>query len=223
VRREEDVMRIARPSSFTGLAKVIIYLAFGASLLVTLNTVGSFIYMMANAGDLSRVNATNMYEMSALAEEISPDTWGSESGEVSFRLHKLYGELSYLNMPRALVLAVFFRELVLCGLFFIGVVQLANMFEDLSRGKPFVRENAARLRIVGYAMAGGALFKVLVQTGTFLLFRGEIYIKGTETPWLFLLKETFNGGLLAGGIVVLVISEVFRIGTRLQEEQELTV
>jgi hypothetical protein len=216
-------MRIARPSSFTGLAKAVIYLAFGASLIVTLYSVGSFIYVMANADDLSRVNATNMYEMSALKEQISRDVWESESGAVKFRLHKLYGELSYLNMPRGLVLAAFFRVLVLCGLFFIGVVQLANMFEDVSRGKPFVRENAARLRVVGYAMAGGALFKFLVQMGTFMLFRGEIEMAGAEIPWLWLFRETFNWGLLAGGIVVLVISEVFRVGNRLQEEQELTV
>ncbi len=216
-------MRIARPSSFTGLAKAIIYLAFGASLLVTLYSVGSFIYMMANADDLSRIAATNRYEMSALTEELSSDIRQSESGDVRFRLYKIYGEYSYLNMPRGLVLAIFFRELVLCGLFFIGVVQLANMFEDVSRGKPFVRENAARLRVVGYAMAGGALFKFLVQMATVLLFRGDIEMSGAAIPWLWLLKETFNWGLLAGGIVVLVISEVFRVGTRLQEEQELTV
>jgi hypothetical protein len=216
-------MRIARPSSFTGLAKAVIYLAFGASLLVTLYSVGSFIYMMANADDLSRIAATNRYEMSALTEELSSDIRQSESGDVRFRLYKIYGEYSYLNMPRGLVLAVFFRELVLCGLFFIGVVQLANMFEDVSRGKPFVRENAARLRVVGYAMAGGALFKFLVQMATVLLFRGDIEMSGAAIPWLWLLKETFNWGLLAGGIVVLVISEVFRVGTRLQEEQELTV
>jgi len=216
-------MRIARPSSFTGLAKAVIYLAFGASLLVTLYSVGSFIYMMSNADDLSRVVATNRYELPALAEKLSPDVRQSESGAVGFRLYKIYGDYSYLNMPRRLVLAAFFRELVLCGLFFIGVVQLANMFEDVSMGKPFVRENAARLRVVGYAMAGGALFKLLAQTGTVLLFRGEIEMSGAEIPWLWLLRETFNWGLLAGGIVVLVISEVFRIGNRLQEEQELTV
>ncbi len=216
-------MRIARPSSFTGLAKVVIYLAFGASLLVTLYSVGSFIYMVTNADDLSRIVATNRYEMSALTKDLSPDIRQSESGEVRFRLYKIYGDYSYLNMPRKLVLAVFFRELVLCGLFFIGVVQLANMFEDVSNGKPFVRENAARLRIVGYAMAGGALFKFVVQMGTFFLYKGEIEIVGAKIPWLWLLRETFNWGLLAGGIVVLVISEVFRLGNRLQEEQELTV
>ena len=81
------------------------------------------------------------------------------------------------------MLAAFFRILVLCGLFFIGVVQM----------------------------------------GTFLLFKGEIAMSGAEIPWLWLLGETFNWGILAGGLVVLAISEVFRLGNKLQEEQELTV
>ncbi len=72
-------------------------------------------------------------------------------------------------------------------------------------------------------MAGGAIFKFVVQMGTFLLFKGEIAMSGAEIPWLWLLRETLNWGLLAGGLVVLVISEVFRLGNKLQEEQELTV
>jgi hypothetical protein len=216
-------MRVWNLSSLTGLAKVVIYLAFAASLLVILSSLGSFIYILSNADDLSKVAVTNMYELPAIAEEISPDVWESESGAVSFRLHKIYGEFSYLNMTRTLVLAVFFRILVLCALFFIGVVQMVNIFEDVSLGKPFAVENARRLRIVGYAMAGGAIFKFVVQMGTFLLFKGEIAMSGAEIPWLWFLRETFNWGLLAGGLVVIAISEVFRLGNKLQEEQELTV
>jgi len=216
-------MRFSKLSSLTGLAKVVIYLAFGVSLIVILDAFGSFIYVMSNAGDLSKVTVTNTYELPALAEKISPDVWESENGTVRFRVHKIYGEFSHLNMPRTLVLAAFFRILVLCALFFIGIVQMANIFEDVSQGKAFARENAGRLRIVGYAMAGGAIFKFVVQMGTFLLFKGEIAMRGAEIPWIWLLRETFNWGLLAGGLVVIVISEVFRLGNKLQEEQELTV
>lgn len=216
-------MRVSNLSSLTVLAKVVIYIAFGASLLVILSSVGSFIYMMSNADDLSRINATNMYELPAISRELDGDVWQSENGAVKFRLHKLYGEFAYLNMSRTLVLVIFFRILVLCALFFIGVVQMVNIFEDVGQGKPFARENAGRLRIVGYAMAGGAIFKFVAQMGTLLLLKGEIAMSGAEIPWFWLLRETLNWGLLAGGLVVLVISEVFRLGNKLQEEQELTV
>jgi hypothetical protein len=216
-------MKISGLSPLTGLVKVVIYIAFAASLLVSVYAVGSFIYLMSHADDLGSVSATNMYELPGLASDLASDVWQSESGAASFRLHKLYGEFSYLTMPRTLVLAAFFRILVLCGLFFIGVVQMANIFEDVGAGKPFAPENAGRLRVVGCAMAGGALFKVVVQLGTFLIFKKDIAMSGAEIPWLWLVREAFNWGLLAGGLVVLVISEVFRLGNKLQEEHELTV
>jgi hypothetical protein len=216
-------MKFSGLSPLTGLVKAVIYVAFAASLLVGLYAVGSFIYVMANADDLGRVTATNMYELPALAEEISPDVWATENGAIKFRLDKIYGEFSYLSMPRTLVLAAFFRIIVLCGLFFIGVVQMANIFEDVGAGRPFARENAGRLRVIGCAMAGGALFKFVVHMGTFLIFKKDIAMSGAEIPWLWLVREAFNWGLLAGGLVVLVISEIFRLGNRLQEEHELTV
>jgi hypothetical protein len=216
-------MRFSNLSSLTGLVKVVIYLAFGASLIVILNSVGSFIYILSNADDLSKVAVTEMYQLPAIARDLDGNVWQSENGEIKFRLHKLYGEFSFLNMPRTLVLVVFFRILVLCALFFIGIVQMINIFEDVGQGKAFARENAGRLRIVGYAMAGGAIFKFIVQMGTLLLLRDELAMQGAETPWLWVFRETLNWGLLAGGLIVLVISEVFRLGNKLQEEQELTV
>lgn len=209
--------------AMTGFVKVWIYLAFGAAMLAFLYILGNFIYTLSNADDLSRVNVTNMYELPTLAEEQQAHTWETESGSIKFKAYKLYGELSYLNMPRELVLAVFFRIFVLWGLFSIGVVQMANVFEDVSRGKAFVKENAGRIRVVGLVMAGAAIFKVAAFIGTMLLFRDEIAVKETTIPWYWVIKDTLSLGLLVGGLIVIVISEVFRLGNRLQEEQELTV
>jgi Protein of unknown function (DUF2975) len=223
-RNEREVdMRVSGFQGFTWFVKVVIYLAFGIAMLWALYAVGSFVYMMSNADDLSKIVATNTYELPALAKEVGANVWETENGAIRFKIHKLYGEFSYLSMPRPMVLAVFFKVLGLCGLFFIGIVQMANVFEDVSRGKPFVKENAGRLRIVGFAMAGGAIFKLLVQIAIFIQFKNEIAMRGATIPWLWLLKETLNLGLLFGGLVVIVISEIFRLGNQLQEEQELTV
>jgi len=216
-------MKASGLSSLTGCVRVMIYLAFAGAVIAILYSLGSFVYTMVNADDLSKVALTNTYELPVLAKEVVAGAWETESGAVRFRLHKLYGEFSYLNMPRTLVVAAFFRVIVLSVLFLVGVVQMANIFEDVSLGRPFVPENARRLRIVGYAMAGGAIFKVLVQMGTFFLFKDAIEMEGAQIPWFWLLRETLSLGLLFGGLVVLVISEVFRLGNRLQEEQELTV
>jgi len=62
-----------------------------------------------------------------------------------------------------------------------------------------------------------------MYAGTLLVFRNNIEMAGGHIPWLLFVKVGFSPELLLGGIIVIVISEVFRLGNRLQEEQELTV
>jgi hypothetical protein len=207
----------------TRFAKVAIYLACGVGVLGLLYGTGSFIYTMINADDLSDVLVTEILELPLLAREQAAGPWETESGAVKFRLYKIYGEFSYLNMPRGLQFVVYIRVLGLWALFFIGTVQLAKVLRDVSQGKAFVLENARRLRIVGCAMAGGAIFKFLMYLGTVSLFGSGFEIVGTALPWMIFARLALSPGLLLGGIVVIVISEVFRLGNQLREEQELTV
>ena len=216
-------MNISGLQSLTGFVKVVIYLAFIGALLAIVYVLGGFIYVMAHADDLSRVSMTNLYKLPEIAREHGGGVWEAANGGIRFRLLHVYGQFSYLNMPRGMVLAIYFRIFVKVALFLIGVVQMANIFEDVSRGKPFVLENARRLRIVGYCMAGGAIFTWLAQMGIMLLYRNEIMMKDASFDWYWYLKELLNPGLLFGGLIVIVISEVFRLGNKLQEEQELTV
>jgi hypothetical protein len=216
-------MKFLQLQRVTGFAKVVIYLACGICLLVLVYATGSFIYTMIKADDLSNVLITETLELPSLAREQAAGPWETENGRVRFRLHKICGEFSYLNMPRVLVFAAFLRVLGLWGLFFIGTVQMARVLRDVSRGKAFARENARRLRIVGFAMAGGAIFKLLMHLGALLLFWSDIAVKGAAIPWTMYVSTAFSPYLFLGGIIVIVISEVFRLGNQLQEEQELTV
>ncbi len=209
--------------ALTGFVKVVIYIAFGVVLIGFVDIVGSFVYTMYNADDLSHVTMTNTNELPEVTDQQRTQAWRSKTSDIDFKVHKVYGELAYLSMPRDLVLMIYFRLSVLWALFAIGVVQMAHVFEDVSRGRPFVRENAGRLRIVGAAMAGAAIFKVVAVIGTVFLFRDEIAVTGATIPWFWLMKDTLSLGLLFGGLIVVVISEVFRLGNALQEEHELTV
>jgi len=215
-------MKFLQLQRVTGFAKVVIYLACVVGLLGLIYATLSFIYTMVKADDLSNVAVTEILELPALAREQAAGPWETESG-IKYRLCKIYGEFSYLNMPRVLVFAAFLRVLGLWALFYIGTVQIARVLRDVSRGKAFARENARRLRIVGYAMAGGAIFKLLMHLGALLLFWSDIAVKGAAVPWIIYISTAFSPGLFLGGIIVIVISEVFRLGNRLQEEQELTV
>jgi hypothetical protein len=216
-------VKLLQLQRLTGFAKVAIYLACGIGVLGLLYGTASFIYTMINADDLSHVLVTEIVELPSLAREQAAGPWETEGGAVKFRLHKIYGEFSHLNMPRGLQLVAYARVLGLWALFFIGTVQLAKVLRDVSQGKAFILENAKRLRIVGYAMAGGAIFKFLMYLGTVSLFRGGFVVEGAAIPWMFFIRLASSPGLLLGGIIVVVISEVFRLGNQLREEQELTV
>lgn len=207
----------------TGFAKVVIYLACGIGLLGLVYTTGGFIYTMVKADDLSAVQVTEILELPSLAREQAAGPWETEDGAFRFRLLKIYGEFSYLNAPRILLFAAYVRVFGLWALFLIGTVQMARVLRDVGRGKAFALENARRLRIVGYAMAGGAVFKAVMYFGTLMVLRGDIEVAGSAIPWGFFVWVALSPGLLLGGIIVIVISEVFRLGNRLQEEQELTV
>ena len=216
-------MKLFQLQRVSGFAKVAILIAVVICLLGLIYATVNFIYTMVKADDLSKVMITEILELPALAREQPAGPWPTENGVVQFRLCKIYGEFSYLNMPRIMVFAVYLRVLVLWGLFFIGTVQMARGLRDVCRGKAFAPENAKRLRIIGFAMAGGAIFKLLIYIGTIFLFRGDFVVAGASIPWPMFIEQALSPGFFLGGIVVLVISEVFRLGNRLQEEQDLTV
>ena len=216
-------MKLLQLQRLTGFAKVAIYLACGVGLLALIYGIGGFIYTMVKADDLSDVLTTEIFELPALARAQPAGPWETESGAVRYRLHKIYGEFSHLNMPRGMVFVAYLRVLGLWVLFVIGTVQMAKVLRDVSQGKAFILENARRLRIVGYAMAGGAIFKFFMYAWVLIAFRSDFVVVGAASPWMMFIQIALSPGLLLGGIIVLVISEVFRLGNELREEQELTV
>ena len=207
----------------TGVVRAGIYLAFALSIVALLYIAGTFVYALTHAGDLGVDIATNVYRMPAFEERIGERVFESGTGAVRFRLQEIHAAFTWLNMPRKIVFAVYFQLFILWLLFFIGVRELANVFEDVGAGKPFVRENARRLRVVGLCMAGGGIFKILFMVVSTVVFYDDVMIPGARLSWRLLAAGDPNLGFIFGGLVVLAVSEVFRLGNALHEEQSLTV
>lgn len=89
------------------------------------------------------------------------------------------------------------------------VERLLEILKTLRFGSPFVRENADRFRAVGYAllMGEGAKFAFGLLS---MIYDADIEINTSFIAWLAI-------------IAVFVLSEVFREGARMKEEQDLTV
>ncbi|GJL91113.1 DUF2975 domain-containing protein [Hyphococcus sp.] len=89
------------------------------------------------------------------------------------------------------------------------VNRLLEILKTLRFGSPFVKENADRFRGLGYAllMGEGAKFAFGFLS---LIYDADVSINSSFITWLAI-------------IAVFVLSEVFREGAQMKEEQDLTV
>ena len=113
----------------------------------------------------------------------------------------------------------------LVGLFlFLAFVQwvigeLRALIRTLRDGRPFVRVNATRIRRIGWAVIVGEVVRAL---GTFLSDR---YVMSHFVASGLRFEAELDVSVIAiiTGLVILVIAEVFRTGTRLDEDHALTI
>ncbi|MEL6110827.1 MAG: DUF2975 domain-containing protein [Planctomycetota bacterium] len=99
------------------------------------------------------------------------------------------------------------------------VKQLRDIVRTIDQQEPFVSENVQRVRTLGLLIIGFAVAKCLTQ----LAISG--YADSKVVPKGFSLDGHLEMpiGLLIAGTAVIVLSEVFRHGTRLRDEQSLTI
>jgi len=95
------------------------------------------------------------------------------------------------------------------GIVLYVVNRLLEVLKTLRFGSPFVMENADRFREVGYALLLGEGLKIIFAIWSFII--------GVEAD----IEISLMGWVAV--IVVFVLSEVFREGARMKEEQDLTV
>lgn len=101
------------------------------------------------------------------------------------------------------------RYFISFGVALYVVERLLELLKTLRFGAPFVRENATRFRNVGWALLIGELSKI----GIWIL----AHLTGADV------EADLDFTLFVAIAAVFVLSEVFREGARMKEEQDLTV
>ena len=99
------------------------------------------------------------------------------------------------------------------------VTQLRQLFRSLSQGLLFIPDNARRIRSVGLTVIGGECARAA------LVYFWSYYtsLHFTANGLRFVASTDFNVITVFSGFAILVIAEVFREGTRLHEDQSLTI
>jgi hypothetical protein len=121
-------------------------------------------------------------------------------------------EGSFLFLNAAFLIAIFLVAIW-------GLEQLHKVVGTMRKGQPFVAANARRLRHVAASVVGGELLRAAV------VFFNQFYAKTYFTATGLLFDASFNVEFFAVvlAFVIFAIAEVFAAGTRLDEDQALTI
>jgi hypothetical protein len=118
-----------------------------------------------------------------------------------------------LVVPTLLGLSVMFA----LALFVLG--QLRALVRTLRDGRPFVPANATRIRWIAFAVIAGEFARAAV------MYSANSYVMThfSASALQFDAWPDLNVFTLVHGLIILAIAEVFRTGTRLDEDQSLTI
>ncbi len=100
-----------------------------------------------------------------------------------------------------------------------GLEQLHKVFGTLRKGEPFVHVNAVRLRHVAAAIIAGEVIQAAMVSFNQFYAKSHFTATGLLFDWSF--NIDFFSIVLA--FIVVAIAEVFAAGTRLDEDQALTI
>ena len=129
------------------------------------------------------------------------------------------GSLRFSPRSRSAVAAGALGLIAVLALVLWIIGQLRDVVRTLRDGEPFVAANARRIRRIGWAV----IFGELARAG--FTYVGTSYAMASVSADGLRFYPRSDLGVLPilYGLIILVIAEVFRIGTRLDEEQSLTV
>jgi hypothetical protein len=116
-------------------------------------------------------------------------------------------------LSNAMVLVV----LLVVMLWVIG--QLRAVFSTLRDGRPFVAANASRIRRIAWVLIGWEVARTAVVFAESYYAMTHFSADGLRLG----VRPDLNVFAIVNGLIILVIAEVFRIGTQLDEDQSLTV
>jgi len=105
------------------------------------------------------------------------------------------------------------------GLFLYFLKQFREIIQTVESGDPFVFENARRVRIIGLLILVGGFVGGLLETAGGIWADSMFVTEGFDLST----QIGLDFSTLISGLSIIVLSEIFRYGTQMREEQSLTV
>ena len=96
---------------------------------------------------------------------------------------------------------------------------LRSLIASLRAGRPFVAANANRVRAIGWAVIIGEIGRAAVVYFENHYAMTHFAVEGLQ----FMARPDLSVFAIVHGLIILALAEVFRAGTRLDEDQSLTI
>jgi Protein of unknown function (DUF2975) len=128
--------------------------------------------------------------------------------------------ITFTRLPAG-QLAVHLAVWVLNAALYLPILhQLRKLFAALAQGRPFVRDNAMRLRTLGVVLIGTEVARTALRLGQ------GAYVAWTFTSAglrLYPLTLVLRTTVVFVGAALIVVAEAFRRGAELEDDQAFTV
>ncbi len=135
------------------------------------------------------------------------------------RIDRVDGSLKIPSTSKWFIAANAVVLIVILSFMLFVLDQLKAVFRTLVHGNPFVPENARRIRWIALAVIVAEIARSVIVFAENYYAMTHVVIAGlTFDAW-----PRVDFSTIGYGLIILVIAEVFRAGTRLDEEQSLTV
>jgi hypothetical protein len=147
----------------------------------------------------------------------------SPQSQVDLRLYTQFLRLTFIGSrgAEARMIAVGGLGLVLLGLVIAQsiVYRLRKILASLNEGEPFAIGNSRHVRAIGMTVLAGSILNAIGSIAVGYLATSSIHLAGIDL-------SPRAGSPLSGiflGLVILVLASVFRRGSELQEDHDMTV
>lgn len=156
------------------------------------------------------------FSVDARALPVSAPSLGIEAAQIQ----NVRGSLKFPPPPGAsLVAPVLLGLAIMLAVVLFVLGQLRAVFRTLRDGQPFVPANSTRIRWIALVVIFGELARAAV-----VFFANSYAMTYFSANGLrFDARPDLNVLTIIHGLIILAIAEVFRTGTRLNEDQTLTI
>jgi hypothetical protein len=138
-----------------------------------------------------------------------------------FKIDGLITKSSF-NPGRNVTCIFALNQLLTLAITIFILYEVIALLNNLLQNKIFLRENALKLRRIALAMIAGWLLMIILSILLTFIFRDSISLADYQFKFYHAGDNKFTSSIFSG-LIILFIAEVFRIGTELKEENDLTI